>query len=37
LLGSLFERLMALWHRALLTLDDSRGRDLDRMARTSSR
>jgi len=30
--GSLFERLMALWHRALLTLDDSRGRDLDRMA-----
>src|SRR5204862_2999107 len=30
--GSLFERLMALWHRALLTLDDSRGHDLDRMA-----
>jgi len=30
--GSLFERLMALWHRALLTLDDSRGRDLERMA-----
>ena len=30
--GSLFERLMALWHRALLTLDDSRARDLDRMA-----
>src|SRR5262249_51961913 len=29
--GSLFERLMALWHRATLTLDDSRGRDLDRM------
>jgi len=29
--GSLFERLMALWHRAILTLDDSRGRDLDRM------
>jgi long-subunit acyl-CoA synthetase (AMP-forming) len=29
--GSLFERLMALWHRAPLTLDDSRGRDLDRM------
>jgi acyl-CoA synthetase (AMP-forming)/AMP-acid ligase II len=24
---SLFERLMALWHRAILTLDDSRGRD----------
>lgn len=29
--GSLFERLMALWHRALLVLDDSRGRDLDRL------
>src|SRR6185436_7783050 len=24
--GALFERLMALWHRALLVLDDSRGR-----------
>jgi long-subunit acyl-CoA synthetase (AMP-forming) len=31
--GALFERLMALWHRAVLTLDDSRGRDLDRLAR----
>jgi long-subunit acyl-CoA synthetase (AMP-forming) len=30
--GALFERLMALWHRAVLTLDDSRGRDLDRLA-----
>ena len=29
--GALFERLMALWHRALLVLDDSRGRDLDRL------
>jgi long-subunit acyl-CoA synthetase (AMP-forming) len=29
--GSLFERLMALWHRAPLAIDDSRGRDLDRM------
>ena len=26
-----FERLMALWHRALLVIDDSRGRDLDRL------
>ena len=30
--GALFERLMALWHRALLVLDDSRGRDLDRLS-----
>ena len=29
--GSLFERMMALWHRAVLTLDDSRGRDLPRL------
>jgi long-subunit acyl-CoA synthetase (AMP-forming) len=29
--GALFERMMALWHRALLVLDDSRGRDLDRL------
>ncbi|TMA24220.1 MAG: hypothetical protein E6J88_11465 [Deltaproteobacteria bacterium] len=29
--GALFERLMALWHRALLVVDDSRGRDLDRL------
>ena len=29
--GSLFERLMALWHRAPLAIDDSRGRDLDRL------
>jgi long-subunit acyl-CoA synthetase (AMP-forming) len=29
--GSLFERLMALWNRALLAIDDSRGRDLDRL------
>jgi long-subunit acyl-CoA synthetase (AMP-forming) len=29
--GALFERLMALWHRALLVIDDSRGRDLDRL------
>ena len=29
--GSLFERMMALWHRALLVLDDSRGRDLPRL------
>ena len=26
--GAFFERFMALWHRALLVLDDSRGRDL---------
>ena len=26
--GALFERLMALWHGALLVIDDSRGRDL---------
>ena len=31
--GALFERLMALWHRALLVIDDSRGRDLDRLFR----
>jgi len=29
--GALFERLMALWHGAVLVLDDSRGRDLDRL------
>ena len=29
--GALFERLMALWNRSLLILDDSRGRDLDRL------
>ena len=29
--GALFERMMALWHRALLVLDDSRGRDLERL------
>lgn len=29
--GSLFERLMALWHRATLVLDDSRGKDLDKL------
>ena len=29
--GALFERLMALWHCALLVIDDSRGRDLDRL------
>jgi len=29
--GSLFERMMALSRRALLVLDDSRGRDLDRL------
>jgi long-subunit acyl-CoA synthetase (AMP-forming) len=29
--GALFERLMALWHRALLVIDDSRGRDLTRL------
>ena len=29
--GALFERMMALWHGALLVLDDSRGRDLDRL------
>jgi long-subunit acyl-CoA synthetase (AMP-forming) len=29
--GALFERLMALWHRALLVIDDSRGRDLNRL------
>ena len=29
--GALFERLMALWTRALLVVDDSRGRDLDRL------
>ena len=27
--GALFERLMALWHGALLVIDDSRGRDLE--------
>src|SRR5439155_1702972 len=31
--GALFERLMALWHRALLVIDDSRGRDLDVLVR----
>ena len=31
--GALFERLMALWTRALLVIDDSRGRDLDRLFR----
>lgn len=29
--GALFERMMALWHRSLLVLDDSRGRDLARL------
>jgi len=29
--GGLFERLMALWNGALLVLDDSRGRDLDKL------
>ncbi|HUJ27947.1 MAG TPA: AMP-binding protein [Myxococcales bacterium] len=29
--GSLFERMMALWHRATLVLDDSRGRDLAKL------
>jgi long-subunit acyl-CoA synthetase (AMP-forming) len=29
--GALFERMMALWHRSLLVIDDSRGRDLDRI------
>jgi long-subunit acyl-CoA synthetase (AMP-forming) len=29
--GSLFERLLALWSGATLVLDDSRGRDLDRL------
>ncbi len=29
--GALFERMMALWHGAVLVLDDSRGRDLDRL------
>ncbi|MFL5404442.1 MAG: AMP-dependent synthetase/ligase, partial [Myxococcales bacterium] len=31
--GALFERLMALWHRALMVIDDSRGRDLDVLVR----
>jgi len=31
--GALFERLMALWHRALLVIDDSRGRDLEALIR----
>ena len=34
--GALFERMMALWHRALLVLDDSRGRDLDRLLQNFS-
>ena len=29
--GGLFERMMALWHGALLVIDDSRGRDLDKL------
>jgi long-chain acyl-CoA synthetase len=29
--GALFERFMALWQRALLVLDDSRGRDLEKL------
>lgn len=29
--GALFERMMALWNGALLVLDDSRGRDLERL------
>jgi long-subunit acyl-CoA synthetase (AMP-forming) len=29
--GGVFEVFTALWHRALLVLDDSRGRDLERM------
>src|SRR5260370_26696450 len=29
--GALFERMMALWQRSLLVLDDSRGRDLARL------
>jgi long-subunit acyl-CoA synthetase (AMP-forming) len=29
--GGLFERMMALWNGALLVLDDSRGRDLDKL------
>ncbi len=29
--GALFERMMALWNRATLVLDDSRGRDLARL------
>ena len=29
--GALFERMLALWNRALLVIDDSRGRDLDRL------
>ncbi|HKC58606.1 MAG TPA: AMP-binding protein [Myxococcales bacterium] len=29
--GGLFERLMALWTGALLVIDDSRGRDLDKL------
>jgi len=29
--GGLFERLMALWNGALLVIDDSRGRDLDKL------
>jgi long-subunit acyl-CoA synthetase (AMP-forming) len=29
--GGVFERFTALWHRALLVIDDSRGRDLNRM------
>jgi long-subunit acyl-CoA synthetase (AMP-forming) len=31
--GALFERLMALWHRALMVIDDSRGRDLEVLVR----
>jgi long-subunit acyl-CoA synthetase (AMP-forming) len=31
--GALFERLMALWNRALLVIDDSRGRELDGLIR----
>jgi long-subunit acyl-CoA synthetase (AMP-forming) len=29
--GGLFERMMALWNGAMLVLDDSRGRDLDKL------
>jgi long-subunit acyl-CoA synthetase (AMP-forming) len=29
--GALFERFMALWNHALLVIDDSRGRDLNRL------
>src|SRR5438445_5769209 len=29
--GGLFERMMALWNGSLLVLDDSRGRDLDKL------